>query len=98
MDKIQALAEVAGDQTRLQAERDAAIAALKNLAVTAETFYERQSAAHVLKTLNAGEPTADSEISDHLLRLLYLADASDTPENNKRAREMYRRQIEASSE
>ncbi len=95
--KIDALAEVVRDEKREQVERDAALAALRDIAATAETGHERQSAAHVLKSIS-GIPESDSEISDYLLRLVYLADASDTPENNSKARELWREQIKASSQ
>jgi len=84
MERIEALAEVAEDTTRSPEERDAAIAALKNLAETAETFHERQTAANVLRNMNAGEST-DDEISDELLRLLYGTDDADL------ARELWRK-------
>ncbi len=67
--KIDALAEVVRDETRLQVEKDAALAALRDLATNADTFHDRSTASEILKTIN-GIPESDYEISDHLLELL----------------------------
>lgn len=90
--RIDALIEVAEDKTRQQEEREAALLALKDIAAHAPTGHERSTAAHIIKTLEtASTPVSDSEIplSDDWLRLLYLADARDTVENNRRARLAY---------
>jgi hypothetical protein len=97
LDKIQALAEVSLDEKRSETEKDTAIAALRDLAANAETFHDRSTASRILKSID-GVSDTDSEISDHLLRLLYLVDAEDTPENNERARRMYREQVKTSSQ
>lgn len=89
LDTIEALAEVVRDEKRTKIERDVAIAALRDLETNSETFHDRSTASAVLKSVD-GIPESESQISDHLLRLLYLADTTDTPENNERAREMYR--------
>jgi hypothetical protein len=97
LDKIQALAEVVRDEKRSETEKVTAIAALRDLAASAETFHERSTASRIMETVD-GVSDRDFEISDHLLRLLYLVDTEDTPENNELARQMYREQIKTSSQ
>jgi len=65
LNKIEALAEVARDEKRSEIERNAAIAALKNLAASAETFHERQSAGYVLESLDAVKPPNEIPIPDN---------------------------------
>jgi hypothetical protein len=93
LDNIQALAEVVRDEKRSKTDKDIAIAALRDLAAKAETDHDRSNASHILKSIGA-LPAEESEIPNDLLRLLYLVDTADTPENNTRARELYRQQIE----
>jgi hypothetical protein len=97
MDKIQALAEVIRDEKRSQTERDVAIAALRDLAINADSFHDRSTASHILKSID-GIPASESEPSDYMLRLLYLLDTTDTPENNAKARAMYKQQSKANGQ
>lgn len=100
MDRIEALKHVLQDNGFSEEKKQSARASLQDIATNASTAHERQTASHLLQSLAAKESAVDAiPICDEMLRLLFLGkDTSDTPENNQRAREMYRRQIETSSE
>jgi hypothetical protein len=91
MDRIVALKHVLEDEAYSTEEKITARLALENIAANAATGHERESARHFLNTLDVGNsPVDEIPLSDQMLRLLYLVDTEDTPENNERAREMYR--------
>lgn len=73
LDRIDALAEIARDQTRSKEERDGALAALRDIAGTGSTAHERETASHVLKTLDRA---TDKPLSENTLRILELIGAS----------------------
>jgi hypothetical protein len=97
MDRIVALKHVLEDEAYSTEEKTTARLALEDIAANAPTGHERESARHFLKTLDAANsPVDEIPFSDEMLRLLYLVDATNAPENNERAREMYRRQVATS--
>jgi hypothetical protein len=99
MDRIVALKQVLEKDGYSTEEKTTARLALEDIAANAATGHERESARHFLKTLDAANsPVDEIPLSDEMLRLLYLVDATDTPENNERAREMYRQQVKTNSQ
>jgi hypothetical protein len=74
LDRIEALAEVAQDETGSQEQRDNALAALQDIAANATTAHERETASHVLKTLSG--PATDRAIPENILELLRLMGAT----------------------
>jgi hypothetical protein len=92
MDRIAALKQVLESERYSVEEKTTARLALEDIAANAATGHERESARHFLKTVDAANSPVD-EIPLNMLRLLYLVDATDTPENNERAHEMYRQQV-----
>ena len=97
MERIQTLAEIAGDQTRDRTDKDIAMTALKDISVSASTAHERQTAERVLKSLASGSTDSKIPCSDEMLRILFLLDRDwriDSDENNALARERYYKSIQ----
>ena len=86
MDRIEALKHVLQDGGFFsEEEKRSALEALRDIAANGQTAFERETASATLKTID-GTPDSDSEISDHLLRLLYGLNAT---ENTEHARELW---------
>jgi hypothetical protein len=99
MDRIGALKHVLETKGYSAEEKTTARLALEDIAANAATGHERESARHFLNTLDDTNSIVDEiPFSDHMLRLLYLVDTTDTAENNERARGMYRQQVKANGQ
>jgi len=70
MERITALSEIMRDEKRVQIEKDAALAALRDIAANAQTAFERETAQAVLKELDG--PAKDEPLDANMIRLLQL--------------------------